>query len=159
FQASHRIITLSTDPSYEPFLAACLARDDFGHVTFAYDWRKPLATSAGRLRDLIHRTYEDNGGEPVHLVAHSMGGLMIRATLMEHGDELWPKIGKIVFIGTPHYGAPAIAGYLKNHLWGFDLMAVLGMYLGRETLRSMWGVLSLLPAPRGIYPGTRPKDP
>jgi hypothetical protein len=38
-------------------------------------------------------------------------------------------------------------------------MAVLGSYLSRETLRSLWGVINLLPAPHGIYPGTREGDP
>ena len=159
FQAGHRVVSYNVDTAYDPFLSACLARDDFGHLNFAYDWRKPFSASTEDLRQLIHHTYTENGGEPVHLVAHSMGGLMVRATLMEYGDELWDKIGKIVFIATPHYGAPMLAGYLKNHLWGFDLMAVLGLYLSRETYRSMWGVLSLIPAPRGIYPGTRLNDP
>jgi hypothetical protein len=84
-----------------------------------------------------------------------MGGLMIRATLMKHGNILWPKVGKIVFIGTPHYGSPSIAGYLKNHLWGWDELAILGLFLSRDAFRSMRGVLSLLPAPCGVYPGTR----
>jgi hypothetical protein len=100
-----------------------------------------------------------NGGKKIHFVAHSMGGLMVRTALMQHGSELWPKLDRIVFIGTPHYGAAAIAGYLKNHLWGFEVMALLGQYLSRDTLRSLWGVLGMLPAQRGIYPGTRPDDP
>jgi pimeloyl-ACP methyl ester carboxylesterase len=149
----------TTDPSYEPFLTAVLAQDDLGHVLFPYDWRKSLRHSAGRLRDLVARVFEENGGRPVHLVAHSMGGLMVRTALMLHGDELWPRVGRVVFVGTPHFGSPAIAGYLKNHLWGFELMAVLGLFLSRETFRSLWGVLGMLPAPRGIYPGTRPGDP
>jgi hypothetical protein len=80
---------------------------------------------------------------------------MIRTTLMLHGTELWPLLGKIVFIATPHYGSPSIAGYLKNHLWGWEQLAVLGAFMSRATVRSMWGVLSLLPAPAPIYPGTR----
>ena len=155
---NNAVIPFSTDPTYEPFLTAVLERDDFGHEVFAYDWRKALPLSAAALRNLIRKTYEENGGEPVHLVAHSMGGLLARATLMAHGEELWPMLGRIVFIGTPHYGSTAIAGYLKNHLWGFEAIALLGAYLSRETLRSMRGVLSLLPAPRGIYPGTRKQD-
>jgi hypothetical protein len=75
--------------------------------------------------------------------------------LMVHDKELWPKVGRVVFIGTPHYGSPSIAGYLKNHLWGFEAIAILSMFLSRETFRTLRGVLSLLPAPRGIYPGTR----
>ena len=84
--------------------------------------------------------------------------MMVRATLLQYGAELWPKLGRIVFIATPHYGATAIAGYLKNHFWGTELMALLGLYLSRETLRSLWGVLGLLPAPLGVYPGTRGDD-
>jgi pimeloyl-ACP methyl ester carboxylesterase len=156
--ARNAVVPFSTDPSYEPFLSAVLDRDDFGHEVFAYDWRKPLAASAAALRDLVRNTYQANGNEPVHLVTHSMGGLMARAALLAHGDELWPMIGRIVFLGTPHYGSPAIAGYLKNHLWGFDLLCFLGAILSRQTFRSMRGVLSLLPAPRGVYPGTREDD-
>jgi len=77
---------------------------------------------------------------------------------MEHRDEIMPILGKIVFIGTPHFGAAAISGYLKNHMWGTELMALLGCYLSRPTFRSLRGVLSLLPAPRGLYPGTRDTD-
>jgi pimeloyl-ACP methyl ester carboxylesterase len=156
--SSNQIAPCSTDPTYEPFLAAVLARPDFGHVVFPYDWRKSLRLSTAALKDRVLQLYGTNGNQPVHLVAHSMGGLLVRATLMEHGPELWPNLGRIVFIATPHYGAPAIAGYLKNHLWGFDLIALLGMYLSRETYRSLWGILGMLPAPRGIYPDTRQND-
>ncbi len=148
------------DYSYDGFLSAALQLPDFGHASFPYDWRKPLNFSTSRLRDLILEMWAQNTGpsQAIHVVAHSMGGLVLRATLMEHGAELWPKIGRIVFIATPHYGSPAIAGYLKNHLWGFDLMALMGLYLSRDTFRSLWGALTLLPAPRGVYPGTRVSD-
>jgi pimeloyl-ACP methyl ester carboxylesterase len=154
----HSVAAFSTDPSYEPFLTAILAREDFGHETFPYDWRKAFSSNTAELRDLINKTWEGNGHEPVHIVAHSMGGLMVRATLSEYGEELWPKLDRIVFIATPHYGAAAIAGYLKNHFWGFELMVLLGLFFSRETFRSLWGVLSMLPAPAGVYPGTRSGD-
>jgi pimeloyl-ACP methyl ester carboxylesterase len=157
-EVGNDIVPTTSDPAYDPFLRALLMAEGFGHEIFAYDWRKSLTRSARSLRDAIVRIYGTNGGRAVHIVAHSMGGLLARAALLDHGDELWPKLGRIVFIGTPHYGAPAIAGYLKNHLWGFEMIAVLGLYLSRATLRSLWGVVDLLPAPRGIYPGTRPND-
>jgi pimeloyl-ACP methyl ester carboxylesterase len=153
------IAPVTSDPSYDAFLTAVLGQDDFGHEIFPFDWRKSLSLSTSALRDHVLKLHADNGGQPVHLVAHSMGGLMVRATLMDHGSELWPKLGRIVFIGTPHYGSPAIAGYLKNHLWGFELMTLLGLYLSPETFRSLRGVLGMLPAPTGIYPGTCPNDP
>ena len=62
----------------------------------------------------------------------------------------------MAFIGTPHYGSPAIAGYLKNHLWGFESLALLGRYPDRSAFRSMRGVLNLMPAPEDVYPGAAP---
>ena len=142
------------DKSYAAFLAAAWQRDDLGHAVYPYDWRRPVPEVTAGLRDRVRAAREANGGQPVHLVAHSMGGLVVRAALMRH-PELWDMVGRIVFLGTPHYGSPAIAGYLKNHLWGFDFMVVLGRLLSRRTFRSLWGVLDLLPAPAGVYPGTR----
>jgi len=145
------------DCSYDGFYVAVSEHRDFGYRGFHYDWRKPLAASAEGLRDTVLRASSANGGHPVHLVAHSMGGLLARSALKRF-PELWKHVGKVVFLATPHYGSPAIAGYLKNHLWGFDLYAVLGLYLSRETFRSLWGVLELLPAPQGVYPGSRPGE-
>ena len=154
----NQISAFNVDIGYEKFGQAVLARDDFGHRFFAYDWRKMYSQNSSALRDLILSTYQKNGNKPVHLVAHSMGGLMVRSTLKQFGDDLWPVLGRIAFIGTPHCGSVSIAGYLKNHLWGWEQLAALGFFLSRKTFRSLWGVLSLLPAPVGVYPGTRPND-
>ena len=40
---------------------------------------------------------------PVHLVCHSMGGLIARAYLRRYG---WDGIGAVVTLGTPHHGTP-----------------------------------------------------
>jgi pimeloyl-ACP methyl ester carboxylesterase len=151
----YEIQPCAIDVSYAPLRQALAKSPNLGGtVQFPYDWRKPLSASNKLLRNLILQTYDDYG-KKVNLVGHSMGGLMIRSALIEYGAELWPKVEKIVFIATPHYGSPSIAGYLKNHLWGWEQVAVLGAFLSRETFRSLWGVLSLLPAPKGVYPGTR----
>ena len=155
FDPNSQIEPMSIDTSYEPFLAHVLASADFNHRFFPYDWRKSLRHSAADLLALVDRVHQLNGGQPVHLVGHSMGGLMIRAALMDHGDALWPMLGKICFVGTPHYGSPAIASYLKHHFWGFDMLVVLRKFLSRAAFRSLYGVMELLPAPAEIYPGTR----
>jgi pimeloyl-ACP methyl ester carboxylesterase len=149
----------NVDQTYDGFLYAAYLRDDFGCVKFPYDWRKSLLQSVDALRDLIievHRQHPKKS--PVHLVAHSMGGLLVRATLARYGAELWPKLGRIVFLGTPHYGATAIACYVKNHFYGTDLKLMLALVLSRDTFRSLYGPIGLLPAPRGLYPGTRTSD-
>jgi hypothetical protein len=38
------------------------------------------------------------------------------------------------------------------------MLALVGTLLSRASFRSLWGVMELLPAPAGIYPGTRPTD-
>ncbi|MBU1357178.1 MAG: alpha/beta fold hydrolase [Gammaproteobacteria bacterium] len=153
--ADAQIRPAAIDVLYAPFRQALAVSDSFGgSYQFPYDWRKSFASSADALRQRILDVARETG-KPVHLVGHSMGGLMIRTALMLHGKELWPKVGKVVFIGTPHYGSASIAGYLKNHLWGFEALAIMGMFLSRSAFRSMRGVLSLLPAPVGVYPGTR----
>ena len=125
----NEIVPFNTDPQYEAFRSAVLKRDDFGHRVFPFDWRKPLTESTLGLRNLVLAMRAENGGKEVHMIGHSMGGLMIRSTLREYGQDLWPALGRVVFMGTPHYGAPAIGSYLKNHFWGFDLMVLLGVLL------------------------------
>jgi pimeloyl-ACP methyl ester carboxylesterase len=146
-----RVEPVGVMSDYEAFLAATYETGEFGHRAVAYDWRRPLRASAERVRDAIVRAHQESGG-PVHVVAHSMGGLLARTTLMSYPD-LWPLLGRVVFIGTPHHGAPAIAGYLKNHLWGAEAIALLGRYLDRAAFRSLRGVLNLMPAPADVYPG------
>jgi pimeloyl-ACP methyl ester carboxylesterase len=47
--------------------------------------------------------------ESIDLVAHSMGGLVARSALHQavQNAQEWPRrVGKLVFLGTPHHGAP-----------------------------------------------------
>ena len=43
----------------------------------------------------------------MHLVAHSMGGLVSRSYILRHPDR-WNKGGRLVMLGTPNYGSFAI---------------------------------------------------
>jgi pimeloyl-ACP methyl ester carboxylesterase len=63
---------------------------------FAYDWRLDLVELGKRLADQIK-----GDGRRVHLVAHSMGGLVARAALLEKTKS----IGRIVMLGTPNFGS------------------------------------------------------
>lgn len=61
-----------------------------------YDWRVSVTHSASLLADKIQ---SETG--PVHLVAHSMGGLVARACL----ENKPTKLGRVITLGTPHYGS------------------------------------------------------
>tara|TARA_R110002167_G_scaffold105496_9_gene271358 strand:- start:10512 stop:11960 length:1449 start_codon:yes stop_codon:yes gene_type:complete len=150
------VVPFGIDFCYEGFLLAAFEQG-LTAEKHPYDWRKSLLRSTSGLANHIEQVWKQNGHKKhsVNLVAHSMGGLLIRATLMEHKKQLIDKIGRIVFLATPHYGSPSIAYFLRDHLRGDLTMWLLGKYLSRETFRSLWGPIGLLPAPMGVYPGTR----
>jgi pimeloyl-ACP methyl ester carboxylesterase len=77
-------------------------------VTFPYDWRLDLADTSQRLADEIDRIDAPQLQE-IHLIAHSMGGLITRL-LLEGGkfsDKPWfNKIRSFIALAVPHQGAP-----------------------------------------------------
>jgi pimeloyl-ACP methyl ester carboxylesterase len=63
-----------------------------------------LSDQLERLINLWPRAIED-----LSVIAHSMGGLVIRSALHYAQQEglHWPdRVGNIIFLGTPHHGAP-----------------------------------------------------
>ena len=125
---------------------------------FAYDWRKDIDVSAKALASFITEKF---GAEPVHLVAHSMGGLVSRNFIRLHG-ELWNKMqdgngsrgGRLIMLGTPNYGSFAIPQALTGTdklvrlLERADLSHGMGDLL--EVLNSFVGSYQMLPAPAKI---------
>lgn len=78
--------------------------------TFPYDWRRDARLAASNLAARLHRILEEHRGRAeLHLVAHSLGGLICRYVL-ESGrfPELTSTgaIRSLVTMGTPHLGAP-----------------------------------------------------
>lgn len=75
---------------------------------FPYDWRRPLADSAARLAELL--TIElQRTTQPVRLLTHSMGGLVVRMLIARH-RAVWDafvarKGARWIMLGTPNRGA------------------------------------------------------
>src|SRR5439155_1340645 len=82
-------------------------RDEGGYVldrdlfTFGYDWRLDLMHEVARLRVFLFRF---NQTDRMDVVAHSMGGLLIRAYLERYPDD--QRIANVIYLGTPQRGAP-----------------------------------------------------
>lgn len=72
--------------------------------TFPYDWRlnldSPLQSLHQRIFDIVSQT----GAKKVDIVAHSMGGLLLKNYLNQYGATEY--VNTIIFVGTPHLGAP-----------------------------------------------------
>lgn len=73
-----------------------LRASGFDAEFYAFDWRLDIGELG---KALAQRLREEE--RPVHLIAHSMGGLVARASLTHQP----PNIRRIITLGTPHYGS------------------------------------------------------
>ncbi len=79
--------------------------------TFPYDWRYGVSgkysdgkTNVDLLATRIQDVLQQTGADKVDVVAHSLGGLIVKEYAMNH--MLDNHIGKAVFVGVPNTGAP-----------------------------------------------------
>jgi len=75
---------------------------EFKIVKYAYDWRKPLHVLGQELSEALKSRKEKD----ITVVAHSMGGLVVRAAL-DDKKRKFPNVRKIITLGTPHRGSYA----------------------------------------------------
>lgn len=80
-------------------------------IEFAYDWRKPIEQEARRLAAAVQAALaaRDKSGQPVRIVAHSMGGLVARTMQLEC-PEVWAQMmsrpgARLLMLGTPNAGS------------------------------------------------------
>ncbi|MEP6963883.1 MAG: CHAT domain-containing protein [Polaromonas sp.] len=79
-------------------------------IPFAYDWRRPMEDEARRLAAALEVALNARQAsrQPVRLLAHSMGGLVARALLLEKPD-IWRRLmahpdARLLMLGTPNAG-------------------------------------------------------
>jgi len=147
------------NPIYDAFLdfLDTLQRDDVINdwQAYAYDWRYSVFDIAANgtqyetyIRELdgvVRSLASGAKNKHVTIVAHSNGGLLAKALLIEH-PELTDIIDNIVFIGTPQLGTPkAIATILH----GYDQQEGGGLVIddavARAVIANLPGVYGLLP--------------
>ena len=128
------------------------------YESFAYDWRQNVEDIAkngtpyksevkSAVEDLIALA-ESSKSKKVTIVAHSNGGLLAKAIMLElHAKGLEDKVDKIVFVGTPQMGTPLS---MLSLLYGYDESSLFGTLISREDSRSlalnMPGAYGLLPS-------------
>ena len=79
-------------------------QDNYDLFPFPYDWRKSNTETAEALRLRIMEAKNLCLCDKVDIVAHSMGGLVARQYIQsgDYGHD----IDQLIFLGTPHLGAP-----------------------------------------------------
>lgn len=121
---------------------------------FAYDWRQPLDVLGERLGEFIARLMTQTQ-QPIRLLAHSMGGLVVRACIYQRRpvmDALMARDGaRLLMLGTPHQGAHSM---VENLLGKGDTLRTLvrldvthSMQEVLDIVAGFRGALQLLPRP------------
>lgn len=122
---------------------------------FAYDWRLSITGAAERFGKELDQAMLDakKRGQPVRIVAHSMGGLVARLALKDRWSRFKAIPGsRLLQLGTPNQGSHSIAAVLMARDdfiqtierwfdWKHDMRGFL------EIVRDFPGVLELLPWP------------
>lgn len=72
---------------------------------FPYDWRLSNSENARHLKQRIDEALVKSKASQVQLVAHSMGGLLVKETLLQN-ISYQTKTKRVIYMGTPFLGAP-----------------------------------------------------
>jgi CHAT domain-containing protein len=114
---------------YEDLIGALSEKNEV--LPFAYDWRRPLEEEAQRLGKAIDAALKarDRSGQPVRVLAHSMGGLLARTMQLEcpqTWDNMMGRPGaRMLMLGTPNGGSWAPMQVLSgDDTFGSTLAAV-----------------------------------
>ena len=138
---------------------------------FAYDWRKSIQEAASLLADRLEMLLPDLQAhkQPLHLVAHSMGGLVVRAMIADRrGNEVWRRIcelpnSRVLMLGTPNHGSHEAVRWLTGrNPTQFKLM-LLDLLNSRDGIidivRRYPGLVELLPFSTGDAAAVRYDEP
>lgn len=132
-------------------------------VPFAYDWRQPLDVLADRLARALRQQLDATRSslQPVRVLAHSMGGLVVRALVHRHAplwDELMARGGaRLVMLGTPHQGSHRMVETLIGKSDAIRKLGLLDVTHGLQEVIDIVagfpGALQLLPKPGFVDTG------
>lgn len=124
-------------------------------IPFYYDWRLPLSAEAKRLSESVNRSIVRNQehGLPVSIIAHSMGGLVVRMMIASHRD-VWDSMiaheqSRFIMLGTPNKGSYSIPRVLVGQEKLVKLLALIDLKNSKkeilEIISQYPGILNMLP--------------
>lgn len=99
---------LGSAADWQAFIAG-LDRRRYQAWVYQYPSGAPLESMAHLLYWKLMNLRLRHGFERVHLVGHSMGGLLLQRFLLDHGHEFQPQLGAFITLSTPWGGEETAA--------------------------------------------------
>ncbi len=136
---------------YRP-LVRHLKNEGYECKVFSFDWRMSLKSAALELKKLV-QSYQDKYNQPIKIIAHSMGGLVVRRWMLED-EASWNQFisiqsSRFVMLGTPWNGSHLIVELLTGDLNRLEMISQLDLVHSKkevlETVNRFEGVYELLP--------------
>lgn len=122
-------------------------------IEFAFDWRRPIEDEARRLAAALEAELDRRSasGQPVRILAHSMGGLLARTVQLE-APRTWERLlqregARVLMLGTPNGGSWSPMQVLSGDDSFGNALAALGSPLrdhrARQLMAEMPGFIQL----------------
>ncbi len=130
--------------------------NDFDVMPFPYDWRASVKDTASLLATSINDALADEKRtcREIHFVAHSMGGLVLRA-LIHYYKDTWKNVlatqkPRVLMLGVPNEGSYSTIRFLLGKDSIIKKLALLDFIHPKKTLLNIFkeypGLIQLLPA-------------
>lgn len=149
---------------YAPLLRTLEASHDL--IGFAYDWRLAIETSARALAERLDAALQarDATGTPVRIVAHSSGGLIVRAVQWV-APEVWRRWlshaeARLLLLGTPNHGLWAPMQLMSgDDTLGGALTYLTAPFRDDESRRILAGLPGVMQLQAGLLDDPALQDP
>ena len=134
-------------------------------VAHAYDWRLPMDVLADQLAEVLRQQLDATAAQgvalaqPVRVLAHSMGGLVVRALVHKH-PELWDELmqrsgARFLMLGTPNQGSHLMVETLIGKA---DTVRKLGVLDQAHDLQNVIDIIAGFPGALQLLPKQGFKD-
>jgi pimeloyl-ACP methyl ester carboxylesterase len=129
-----------------------LLNEQWDAHAFWFDWRKDLDVAADELDQKMREWYGDSS--PVHIVAHSMGGLVARTWIRKYPAR-WQGLGdgagrgRLIMLGTPNYGSFVIPQVITGVEAKVRQLALLDV---RHSLEEIIAIVNTFPGSYQMLP-------
>ena len=101
---------------------------------------KRVSANINNLKDKIEAVKTQTGAQKVDIIAHSMGGLIVKRYLTKYGPD---SVDQFIDIATPHLGAPKA---FKILMYGDDTITGVNQNTIKNISQNMPAVYQLLPS-------------